>query len=758
MTEFGQPQRTATSDANEGIVNPPSVKAEGRDTVSRSVSSRSVQSANLDVGTAAISDTLGTALTNALSGRAQNINEQRALEAATRQGKEQGVTIDDLNQKRTGWKEAIFGQNVEYRAAQQQAIINTVDNLYINQMSTIDDHAGELPEEYSKRLQSGLDTALEKHVGDPETRALITAKYAENARELSSKQLLAHRAFTQTEARRTYEIGLQTQFDKINVDSAQIASAEDAQALYARGIAIFDEANKPESMDYVAWRSTMNDSVNLQLRQGNFGAHNIRSRIDWPLTPAEKLDNDQAIDVYDGHFARKVQIGQRQANLNASKATTVDEAVAAVESGMAVIDQLQELSSGTPKATLAMLNGSDSLQDYINSLKKEGLTALTKAQEAEEEAANIRTAIVSDINGKTNTLHQATKSDKEAGLDAYMSDVVISELGLPEGSPTTVVMDTILNNPEVAANVYDLYTKSSVKSPMVASMVNIAMNGVLTDVDEKGRPSENAVRRFTAATQFMQSTKIENDIGNQAWTRLITMQEGLEAGLTSDMIQSNITAYETYEGKWDSFGIKIPKNADNFAQNRREYVTTLVQKIGGFKPTPAEAAKWTEQWTKGVVISGGNFDGGAKYINRMIHGLGVKYNGTTIPNAAHLKEITARDRSYGFQEVIEGMQRRDINLMGGVISNMFGGTMGGTSTNSLEGIQFKFHTKAGYSGVFISSPEAQNTVRISQEELEYAARALEREQKKDNKMKAARRKANEKALEERVQRLQNSPL
>ena len=109
----------------------------------------------------------------------------------------------DANKKRTGWEEAIFGQDEDYRVAQQRAVSNAVQGLYLEQATEIEKYAGESPEDYSSRLNEGLDKVLETCGDDKETRSLAAATWTRASEKLASKQYEEHYAFNQMQQRET---------------------------------------------------------------------------------------------------------------------------------------------------------------------------------------------------------------------------------------------------------------------------------------------------------------------------------------------------------------------------------------------------------------------------------------------------------------------------------------------------------------------------------------------------------------------------
>ena len=141
MAEFGLPNRNATDDANAGVINPPAKKSVARD---QNISRDKVRS-TLDEGVAAVGSSLGNALAKKVDDDRNNIKEQKQLDATIRQGMQHSINEVDKVKKKTGWTEFVFGQDTEYRAAQQQAAKNTVQAKYLEEASSIDEYAGTSP-------------------------------------------------------------------------------------------------------------------------------------------------------------------------------------------------------------------------------------------------------------------------------------------------------------------------------------------------------------------------------------------------------------------------------------------------------------------------------------------------------------------------------------------------------------------------------------------------------------------------------------
>lgn len=357
MSEFGQPRRSATQDANEGVINPPAHKTTARQVA---VNPNRRQTSSLDD----IKSSVGSRIAGALVKRSQdsrsNYHEKQANDAAIRQGQSKAINDVDADSKRTGWTAAIFGQNVAYRTAQQRAATNSVREQYVEQTARMDEFAGETPDEYSARLQQGLDKVLEPHAGDKETRDLITKNWLDVSSKLSENQYKAHYAYNQQQQRETYEKQTQLKFDTWTVDKTHTSSVSGAEEQLGSVFDFFDGSDRPDGMADQAWRESVNNQLEVALRNGNIGAYHMAEVSGWTkkLSPQEKLKMDQALSVYDTDYSQQVQRTYAEANLSALEARNLEEATAIYSGLRSNLGAATLRSSGTA-ASREAITGSD---------------------------------------------------------------------------------------------------------------------------------------------------------------------------------------------------------------------------------------------------------------------------------------------------------------------------------------------------------------------------------------------------------------
>tara|TARA_R110002020_G_scaffold39742_3_gene117748 strand:- start:2737 stop:5019 length:2283 start_codon:yes stop_codon:yes gene_type:complete len=753
MAEFGQPQRTATEDANAGIVNPPSVKTVARDTVSRSTSQESRRKASLDAGVANMGQTLGNSLVQFLDKTKVNINEQRELAAANKQGRDTAVHEEALMDKRTGWKEALFGQSAEYRGAQQQAVINSVNSLYLEQAARVDEYAGERPEDYEVRLQRGLDTALEPHANDPETRALITKAYKDNSQKLVEQQYLAHIGAVQTESKINFEAGVMIDFDMMSQESTVQHTPEQKAEFLERTRGYFNVENRPKGQTVDAYRTSLNGMINQSLKSGNIGPAKAAEASGWKLSAAEQVQRDSAWDGYDVAFAQEAQRVHREIQLAATTAATPEDAVAVYDAGVERLDALEAKSSGSDKATSALLGYEVSLEAKKRAIFETARKSAEKVAEAEAEMAADDASVAAEMQGNPTDAGAIPVKRQQEASDRLLSRALSDHLGGAETLSTVEVIGAVLEDPSLARVVRQVRGESQVKSRLISGIVKAGMQGVQTKVDpETGRPTLEAMTGFVAITQFADTEQFVKDLGETDYTRFKVVQTAMERGATVDMIGRDLDNYMHNKGNFDLQGFKAPKIQRDkkwYAQSMNEYVGGLVKSLGKFNPSPSQQARYTEQYKMGLVIHGGDKDGASDYLASILHSQAVKYHGVSIPNSDHLETIQYDDGEFNFQTVFDGMQ--SLNLFGPYITTMYGKEADGGETpiRTLEGVNYKLTTRAGFDGVWLSAPDAQQAVHVPMAALERSANILN-ERNKDIKVANAAFAASERGRQSAI--------
>ena len=367
MIQFGLPQRTATGDANQGVVNPPSVKRTPRE-----FAAEQKQVTSLDTGVEKFGASLGAALEERLDTETTNINEQRMADAVIRQGQDSAINRIDVNKKRTGWERGVFGEDIEYRAAQQRGVTNSVNAEYLKQATSLEQYSGETPDDYSVRLKGGLDSILKPYADDPETKRMATSAWLVSSGKLAAKQYEAHYAYNQIQQRDKYSQEVELTFDTWTVDNSLASTPEEAKGMKVAPKMFFDKETKPEAMDDISWKGVVNEQLMNSLRNGNIRAYKAAEDHGWldDLNVNEEVAMDRALSAYDTGYSQQVATMYEQANLSALEAKTIEEAEGIYTDLQAKLKTIGTRSSGSTVANDALSNGepekaTESLTDIL---------------------------------------------------------------------------------------------------------------------------------------------------------------------------------------------------------------------------------------------------------------------------------------------------------------------------------------------------------------------------------------------------------
>lgn len=727
MSQFGLPQRNATSDANAGVVNPPSVKH-----TPRQVATKQKPPSSLDTGVEQLGAALGAALEERLETEATNINEQRATDAAIRQGQEHAINQIDATKKRTGWEKAIFGENIEYRAAQQRAAQNAVNAAYLEQATTLDQYAGETPDEYSIRLKEGLDKVLEPYKDDTETKRIVTQAWMVSSGKLAAKHYEAHYAFNQTQQRDTYSKQVQQTFDTWTVDASLVSTPEEAQGMLKVSQAFFAKATKPEGMTDLAWRSVVNEQLMNSLRKGNIGAYNTAKANGWlqGLNVNEQVAMDRAVSAYDTDFSQKVALTYENAELAALEAKTFEGASAIYQNLREQLDTLGNRSSGTERAELALARGHKSAQKGLNAISdarakaeaeaaKIARKAAEKASEAQAEQQRIdlmkealrnedpiaRAGVLNEVDPK--------KSELEDALDITIVEDISRLAGSPEQLTPTEATKVLLEDPKVAQAIAQRMRGQEVDSPFIKRTIETFINVFQGLVNEDGQLNDRGVVAMQAVAQFEQNEDtFKSMIGNDNYDRYEIIRRGMSIGQTSEMVMKDLDAYAANKGNRDVYGIQWELGEN---ESKRDRIQSLVQGFTGQVPRGTSLAHYMEEYDRALVIYKGDRKAAESYLRKSALNAAINYKGRVITNGKHLNNVT----SYNFQQLMDGAQKSTgdsaslltpyLATLGVALEDKDGKPL--TTIEQVRGLNI--YTIDGLDGFFLDSQEAQAPVQIT---------------------------------------------
>lgn len=431
MTVFGTPQRNATDDANQGIVNPPTKQRQARTSTPQHTKTLS----GTDVAVATMGENLGNALAGMLTEEANNINEQKAIEAQARQGVSSSVNSVDKVKKATGWETAVFGENVEYRAAQQRAVENKVQATYLDQLANISGYAGDTPEQYYARLANQNDATLSQYDDDPDTKQKVANALATSTRKLSGTHYKEHYAYNQQQQQDTERTRRMQTLDQLNLEKLHNLTPEEQTAHLNTAMNLFDDKNKAIGMNPIASRALWLDVIKTHMKAGNSGALMAAraAGYDKNLSAAEQSQWDEALGSYDTKFSQKAEQIRTNANITIAEAVTPDQVQVAANTKEAQLTELFQTSSGTPKSQLVIARGQlDVAKNDADVIKAQTKidNALQKAQEAA--VTDSDKAVIADIGIELEDMRQKiiaseTFGEKQEAINQYY--VRLGEVG-----------------------------------------------------------------------------------------------------------------------------------------------------------------------------------------------------------------------------------------------------------------------------------------------------------------------------------------
>lgn len=741
MNEFeGTPIRSATSDANAGIVDRPAMRHETRQVVQTDV--KNTQAA--DYNSAKFGNALGNALQSRLTAETNNTKERMANEAAIRQGSNAAINSIDAEKKRSGWEKGIFGENVEYRAAQQRAATNAVNATYLEQATTIDKYSGESPEMYKGRLNATLDTMLEPYGKDAETKAIVASAWNTASAKLANKQYESHYAYNQLQQRQTYDTQVAQTFDTFTVEASLASSPEEQGHLVKEAQAFFKGSTKPPQMTESAWRESVNMNLSNALRKGNIGAYNAAKSTGWleSLTDAERIKLDEAISVYDTDFTQRAQLVYEEAELAALDAKTLDDAKAIYKTARGNIDALTARLSGTDRGNLALarvqqqaqrgvLSTQQAIEEADKKLKATSLKAAEKAleaQAAEERHNNLkwstrmedpieRAGFVSELDPK--------QSELEDALDDSIVDDITRLTGADGKMSMTEATQVLFKDVKSASVVAKRVNAQQVTSPLVKSAVEGFVGSFTGMATESGVLSPEGHVVLQSIAQFEKNpANFKTTVGTVTYDNLQIVKTGLARGKTVEMVQKEVNNFNENKGKADVQGRdwELGKN-----QTKREKITELVEEWTDQRPYGDTLTRYMEEFGRALQIYGGDTKLAKDYLRTSVMADSVTYRGIKVDNGNNLNKVTDRN----FKTLMDGAQKfsgNNASLLTPFLAALTGATedsQGKTLTNIEQISGLKLYTDSARGGFFIDSFDAQQPVYVSETQMKQWNQVLE---------------------------------
>ena len=761
MAEFGQPARTAVSDANAGFVNPPATREVARTQQSQSVRATS----DVDAAAKNLGSSLGNSLQKLLSEKADNINAQRTLAASMRQGEEKAVNAVDLEKKRSGWSESLFGQNIEYRAAQQQAVVNNIQQTYLEQANKISEFAADTPEQYKAKLSKALDKQLEVHEGDPETRDLIIQNWSKSASKLVAAQHKEHVGFAATQRREVAQNHVRGIFDAFTTESQNISTPEEAVEFIKSGNDFFAMKSAVfADMSTVAARGVMNEEIEYSLSQGNIGAYNMARGSGWlgNYNKKEQASLAAAINKYDVKAINGINLTVSEARLAAGAITGEN----AGEQLALILEQAEEAmvghadrTSGTDKFELGLSQAKLALQGVK-------VPAIKKASKEQAEAEELRLDIVAqnlavDGVGVGVAVRQMTKPRAQKAAAARLVSAVGSIVGDEELNLEGAIGHILQDPVNVGSKIVQLWGDSGFDSGMLKAMGQSYINGFSSSVmtDEDQQPTEAARNAMQLFAQFEEKdrTKFRKQIGEDAYEEYLFIKQGQTVGKTSDMITRDIVAYTEAKGNSNYYAADWTKvHVGSGEMTKREFIRKQVKTITGSEPLGTDVGRYLEIYGKGLLSGKGDHQVAKDALYDAVQNKAINYNGQVIHGAGVINSIL---EEHTLGQLLDGMQTEDSNDMTGLLTVAMGRTDDENSIpirtifdRSLNNtVKFKVAVDGG---LWMDSSKFQSPLYMSQELLHtYEKGLIQRE----NDVKLAEEIKQESAVTELLRQIETAP-
>lgn len=730
----GQPTRSATQDANQGIINPPSIKREAEQyaTIQKPDS-------KLSEGIQNFSSSLGNALVKGMGREAGEINNRREMEATARQGNESAINSIDKGKKRTGWTKAIFGQNIEYRVAQQRAATNGVNDLYLQELNNIDSNAGTSPEEYTSKLTQSLNDTLKKYDGDKETQTLVKARWLDHSKKLSAKQYESHYAYNQQQQRETYQTEVEQTFDAANLESGLITSQEEAAEIQNKVYDMLAGKGRPDGMADEAHRLAISEVVQKNLRQGNIGAYNAAKTYGWfdDNTEKEQITLDRALSEYDQKFTEQVTQTWEEAALQVEDNKTYEGMIGIYENLKTQLDVLGKRSSGTPKAETALtkrermaskgiadvIKNREMVNEELDKFFEEGMSKARKEEAKAKQIADVKAAvsITNPIDrAGTISLTGANKSDQAEAIDLVLLDDITRLTGADSTVTPLQATQDLLANPQIAKQVRQRLKGKNIESPLVKQATETVLNGINGLVDEKGLlTDQGTIALNSIAVLAEDSGQFMNMVGKENYDKYQIIQRGMPIGQTIDQMQKHIDKYNTAKADKSKLGSEWSLQD---GKSKRDRITQLYNNFTGQYPSSQTLAYYMKDYDRALIINDQDRKFAEGYLKTSIESGAVQYNGMMIQGG---KDLT-KDMEYGLPELLDFAQTQlgdDPSLLTtplltlGAVRDKDGKV---SRLDQVAGINFRVVEDS----LWIDSVNAQSPVRIGKDTLQRWARSL----------------------------------
>ena len=728
MNEFGLPARTATQDANDGIVNPPALKTTPRafETSKTKNPNPTAREAVLDkVGT-----NLGGALQSFMDKDYSNKQEQKALDAALRQGEQTAINDIDSTKKRAPWERFVFGDSVEYRAAQQKATQNLVGQQYLEESYKINEYSNLEPAEYHTHIRNQLNRMLAPHAADPETKALITKSWAGAAEKLTTKHYSNHYAWNLMQQREVESDRIQGQLDIANTDMQQTTGPEALTQTLKMAGSIFDIANRPKGMSPQVKRELLLERTHYNLRAGNISAYNLlkMSSLHGDLKEDEIRSLKESVSVYDTNFIHSVSRTKTQAEYRALGALTTQEAEQVWEDFDSDLVALANRSSGTERSKAAL----EAAALWSRKLLIKGMQAGTKAEsEARDMEDAIATYDIADIAEMVGT-QQALINDPERSInkakmdraaDIWLTRQAGDILGNPDMTEKELVV-AMSADPELTKVLAPMWLGTGRKSNMIKTFASATITASDRMVDTDNDQYSDAYKKQVESLSILaENPQFKAMLSNDEYAHWTQIRKGIAMGDTHTMIQKrfkDVKEGREHLGKYKQNMSAYLKRHFPEGTDTRDYVASAVKRATGRNPTAQSLGEYMVEWDEALAIHQGDIPAAADELRKVALRANINYQGYKIDGGQFLNESVGE---YDFEGFMDGIQTGKNTLLSPYLMNLTGDRDANYQRlHEVRGLEI--YVLPGIPGFHMTAPDAVAPVHVTQDGLDGLVEAL----------------------------------
>lgn len=748
--QFGQPVRSATEDANAGNIEPPALRTTPRDKAIERGPKR-----NEFVGIGSTPDKgLSGALSKALGDKAIATRQRKEQEARARTGLETAISEQDQKLKRADWASTLFGQNPSYAAAQQQAVRNGINQAYMELASTIDNYATTHPDEFRQKVMGDLLTGITEKYKDPETVSNATEAWLQKVEPLVAKQYEAWYGNSLLEQFNQAKRGVGLKADYFNFELASAlegGSERRLGELYNEAVDYFQGSERPEGMSDVAWRRSINETMQEHLRKGNIQFYQLAKQVGYvdTMNEGEQKQLQQAISHYDTQFKRQVNTLKNAywEQIYDTDLDDFDEAIRLTQQFQQELDAMEHRSSGTAGAQEALWGANMDAARFRRQFRKEAERALEGVARRESDAMRLQELQAAEA-GKADDRADARMrlgasiQEVRAATDANLLTTVEDFTGADAG--TLDLGDAarrILSDVDLAEAVAADWRRTDSTSDLVNTVTKAFMGGWMKWAQEDGTLSEEGLRAYDAIHMLDRDRKFRASVGNDLHDRWLLLKDGIENGKPVDSIQRDMERFEQNQGKLSEWATSESWPYDKSEMNRRQYIQELIQPLVG-NVHEGEISAALERYQRGLVMWNGDHRAAAEYLRNTIGSDSINVFGSVINNPMNLKEFSVqttdvdgnpKEATYDLQTIFNragsmGMLQPYVALLLNKDPNEVGGNLSGVTG-------LRVRTVNNFDGLEFDSPGSPFPMRISANQLQIWANKIADEDRKERERK-----------------------